>query len=317
MKHRATLIVAVLAIIGIALVCSPVVQAAESVPTAEEIAKMQAAMPEKPRVTPAKPRKLLVFNRSWGYYHSAIPYGAKAIEVMAKKTRAFEAVTTEDDSLFEPTKLGQFDAIVFNNTNNEIFLPQNLNELSPQEQEKAKQRDEMLKESLVRFLYNGGGLAVIHAGVASFRQWPEFGEIIGARFDNHPWGAGSTAVLRIEEPAHPLTAAFKEPYFIVTDELYQVKAPYSREKVRVLVSIDPNRTTITPQQRKAIHREDMDFPMTWVKDYGRGRVFYCALGHQHELFWNPVVLQHYLDGIQFVLGDLKADTTPSAKVVGK
>jgi len=278
---------------------------------------MQAAMPEKPRVTPAKPRKLLVFNRSWGYYHSAIPYGAKAIEVMAKKTRAFEAVTTEDDSLFEPAKLGQFDAIVFNNTNNEIFLPQNVNELSPPEQEKARRRDAMLKESLVRFLYNGGGLAVIHAGVASFRQWPEFGEIIGARFDNHPWGAGSTAVLRIEEPDHPLTAAFKEPYFIVTDELYQVKAPYSREKVRVLVSIDPNRTTITPQQRKAIHREDMDFPMTWVKDYGRGRVFYCALGHQHELFWNPVVLQHYLDGIQFVLGDLKADTTPSAKVAGK
>ena len=53
--------------------------------------------------------------------------------------------------------------------------------------------------------------------------------------------------------------------------------------------------------------------MTWIKSYGQGRVFYCALGHQHELFWNPIVLQHYLDGMQFVLGDLKADTTPSAK----
>jgi type 1 glutamine amidotransferase len=170
----------------------------------------------------------------------------------------------------------------------------------------------MLKESFVDFLSSGRGLAVIHAGVASFRQWPEFGEIVGARFDNHPWGAGSTVTLRVDEPDHPVTAAFKEPYFIVTDEIYQVKAPYSRDKVRVLLSVDPDRTRITPQQREAIHREDMDFAMTWVKRYGKGRVFYCALGHEHPLFWNPVVLQHYLDGIQFVLGDLAGDATPRA-----
>jgi hypothetical protein len=317
MNTRAVLLAAVWITIVTALIASATAKAAASAPTADEVAKMRAAMPEKPRVEPAEPRKLLVFSRSWGYYHSAIPYGAKAIEIMARKTGAFEAVLADDDIFFEPDKLGRFDAVVFNNTNNEIFLPQDLAALPAAEQKKARQRDAMLKESLVRFLKNGGGLAVIHAGVASFRQWPEFGEIIGARFDNHPWGAGSTAVLRIEEPDHPLTAAFKEPYFVVTDELYQVKSPYSREKVRVLVSIDPKRTTITPRQRKAIHREDMDFPMTWVKDYGRGRVFYCALGHQHELFWNPVVLQHYLDGIQFVLGDIEADTTPRAKVADR
>jgi type 1 glutamine amidotransferase len=77
--------------------------------------------------------------------------------------------------------------------------------------------------------------------------------------------------------------------------------------------VDPARSQITPEQKKLIHRADMDFAMTWVKTYGKGRVFYCALGHQHELFWNPVVLQHYLDGIQFALGDLKADPTPSVK----
>ena len=82
----------------------------------------------------------------------------------------------------------------------------------------------------------------------------------------------------------------------------------------MLISVDPVKTKITPEQKKLIHREDMDFAMTWVKSYGKGRVFYCALGHQHELFWNPIVLQHYLDGMQFVLGDLKADTTPSAKI---
>jgi len=289
----------------------------DPVPSAEEIARMQAAMPQKGRVPAQRPRKLLVFSRSWGYKHTARPYGAKAFEIMAERTGAFEAVISDDDRLFEPENLKTFDAVVLNNTNEEIFLPEEFARLSQQEQSKARQRDEMLKTSLADFIRHGGGLAVIHAGVASFAGWPEFGDIIGARFDNHPWGSGSTVVLRIEEPGHPLTAAFREPYVIVTDEIYQVTAPYSRENLRVLISVDPVRTRITPEQRELIHRDDMDFAMTWVKSYGKGRVFYCALGHQHELFWNPIVLQHYLDGMQFVLGDLKADMTPSARMTRK
>jgi len=305
-------------VLGISLLISPCLRAQEAVPSAQEIAKMQAAMPEKPCVPPERPRKLLVFSRSWGYKHTARPYGAKAIEIMGRKTGAFDVVLAEsDDSVFEPQNLKPFDAIVLNNTNEEIFLPEDFAKLSPDEQAKAQQRDDMLKKSFADFVRGGGGLAVIHAGVASFREWPEFENIVGARFDNHPWGAGSTVVLRIEEPDHPLTAAFKEPFFIVTDEIYQVKAPYSRASLRVLMSIDTERSRITPEQKKLIHREDMDFAMTWVKNYDKGRVFYCALGHQHELFWNPVVLQHYLDGMQFVLGDLKADTTPSAKAPKK
>lgn len=288
--------------------------AQDPAPSEQEIALVRAAMPEKARVTPEEPRKLLVFSRSWGYKHTARPYGDKAFEIMGQKTGAFEPVVSDDDSLFEPRKIKAFDAVVLNNTNEEIFLPEEFAKLSQEEQAKAKQRDEMLKNSLADFIRNGGGLAVIHAGVASFAGWPEYGKIVGARFDNHPWGAGTTVVLRIEEPDHPLTAAFREPYFIVTDEIYQVTEPYSREDLRVLISVDPAKTRITPQQKELIHRADMDFAMTWIKSYGKGRVFYCALGHEHELFWNPIVLQHYLDGMQFVLGDLKADATPSAKI---
>lgn len=288
--------------------------AQDPVPSEQEIAKMRATMPEKARVSPEEPRKLLVFSRSWGYKHTARPYGDKAFEIMGRKTGAFEPVVSDDDSLFEPHKIRAFDAVVLNNTNEEIFLPEEFAKLPQEEQARARQRDEMLKSSLANFIRNGGGLAVIHAGVASFAGWPEYGKIIGARFDNHPWSAGTTVVLRIEEPDHPLTAAFREPYFIVTDEIYQVTEPYSRENLRVLVSVDPAKTRITPQQKELIHRADMDFAMTWIKSYGKGRVFYCALGHEHELFWNPIVLQHYLDGMQFVLGDLKADATPSAKI---
>jgi type 1 glutamine amidotransferase len=306
-----------LAFMAVLLVMPISVLAQDPQPSAAEIAKMQAAAPEKARVPPLKPRKLLVFSRSWGYKHTARPFGAKAIEILGQKTGAFEAVLTEDDALFEPQSLKQFQAVVLNNTNEEIFLPEDFAKLPAPEQAQARQRDEMLKKSFAEFVQGGGGLAVIHAGVASFRDWPEFGNMVGARFDNHPWGAGSTVVLRVEEPSHPLMAAFKEPSFLVTDEIYQVAAPYSRENLRVLLSIDTAKTKITPEHKKNIHRDDMDFAMTWIKSYGQGRVFYCALGHQHELFWNPIVLQHYLDGIQFVLGDLRADTTPSARLAKK
>lgn len=282
-------------------------------PSDEEAKKIIAAAPAKARVEPAKPRKLLVFSRAYGYVHSSIPYGEVAFKAMADKTKAFEVVCTTDADMFLPDNLKQFDAIVFNNTNEEIFLPENYKDLTGADKEAADKKDAALKLSFVNYLKNGGGLAVTHAGVASFRQWPEFGEIIAARFDNHPWVSGTEVTMKIEEPGHPLAAAFKdlkEPRFTIKDETYQVKENYSRDKVRVIVSIDTEKTNM---KLDGVHRTDGDFAITWVKPYGKGRVFYCAIGHDHPLFWNPMILQHYMDGIQFALGDLKADMTPVAR----
>jgi type 1 glutamine amidotransferase len=60
-------------------------------------------------------------------------------------------------------------------------------------------------------------------------------------------------------------------------------------------------------------RTDKDFAVSWIRGYGKGRVFYCFLGHNPQTFWNPSILQHYLAGIQFALGDLPAEATPSNK----
>lgn len=279
-------------------------------PTPAEIQKMRDAAPKEPRVKPQKSRRLLVYSVSWGYWHDSIPYGAKAAQILGEKTGAFDAVVSDDPRMFEADSLKQFDAILFNNTNNEIFLPEDMAKLSPEQRAEAQHRDELYKKNLVVFLQKGGGLAVIHAGVASFREWPEYGNIIGARFTNHPWNSGSTVALKVDEPDHPLAAAFKDPRFAfsVRDEIYQVGDPYSREKLRVLLSID---TTKTNMQVQGIERKDGDFAMSWIKTYGNGRVFYNAFGHDHDIFWNPVILQHWLDGIQYVLGDLPADAKPS------
>jgi len=277
-------------------------------PTTEEVGKMEAAAPKEARVKPEKKRKLLVYSVSWEYWHDSIPYGKKVVQILGEKTGAFETIVSDDPRMFEAETLKQFDAVLFNNTNNEIFLPEDFAKLDAAERAKALDQDARLKKSLVVFLQQGGGLAVIHAGVASFREWPEFGEIIGARFTNHPWVSGSTVTLKVDEPGHALAGAFKEPVFAIRDEIYQVGDPYSREKLRVLLSIDTGKTNMNVN---GIARKDGDFAMGWIKSYGKGRVFYNALGHDHDLFWNPMVLQHWLDGLQFVLGDLKADTKPS------
>lgn len=279
-------------------------------PTGVELEKIRAAVPAQPTVSASQPRRLLVFSKAWGYKHSAIPYGQAAFRLMAEKTKAFEAVISDDEAMFEADALSRFDAVLLNNSNNEVFLPEpeEFKRLSPERQNQARARDARLKQNFVEFLRSGQGLAVLHAGVASFREWPEYGVIIGARFDNHPWNEGSTVTLKMTDPGHPLTKAFgREPY-VIQDEIYQFKE-YRRDRLRVLFGVDVARTDFSKVQ-KAIRRTDGDFALAWVKEYGAGRVFYSALGHQHDLYWNPVVLQHFLDGIQFALGDLAAPTGP-------
>jgi len=265
--------------------------------TAEEIAKMEEAMPGAGRMTPAEPRKLLVFNLCKGYAHSAIPYGAKAFEIMGKKTGAFEATLTDDPAVFATDSLNQYDAVVMNNTTGEIF------------------EDPALKQSLLDFVKGGKGIIGVHAATDCFYQWAEYGEMMGGYFDGHPWGSGDTVTVEIDDPGHPLCAVFQGKRFDVKDEIYQIKAPYSRENLRVLLSLYTGTGTATNLDKgTAIKRTDGDFAVSWIRQYGEGRVFYCSLGHNHEIFWTPALLQYYLDGIQFALGDLEADMTPSAKL---
>lgn len=263
-----------------------------------ELEKIEKAIPKKATVKPIKSRKLLVFNRGKGLVHSAIPYGAKAIELMAQKTGAFEVVQTEDPNIFRPENLKQFDALCFNNSNRMDFF-----------------KDPLLAKSLLDFIKNGGGVVGIHAATTNFTKqwlldWPEGAELLGGVFNDHPWHEKVT--IKVDDPTHPLNAAFEGKSFELNDEIYQFTDPYSRDKLRILLSLDTTKTDMNKGSR--IKRDDNDFAVSWVKSYGRGRIFYCSLGHEHDIFFNPKILQHYLDGIQFALGDLKVDTTPTTKI---
>jgi type 1 glutamine amidotransferase len=244
-------------------------------------------MPEKVYARPLKPRKLLVFNLCKGFKHSSIPCAAKMLEIMGRKTGAFEPVLSEDPAAFAADNLAQFDAVCFNNTTGELF------------------DDPALRQSLLDFVKGGKGVVGIHAATDCFYQWPEYGEMMGGYFDGHPWN--ETVTVKIDEPEHPLNQAFGGQAFEVADEIYQFRDPYSRQRLRVLLSLDTGRTNM---QKEGIKRSDGDFAVSWVRTYGGGRVFFCSLGHREEVFWNPKILGHYLAGIQFALGDLPADAMP-------
>jgi type 1 glutamine amidotransferase len=130
--------------------------------------------------------------------------------------------------------------------------------------------------------------------------------MLGAKFTGHPWN--EEVGIRVEEPTHPLVAAFGGKDFRLADEIYQFGDPYNRKHLRVLLSLDTSRTNMNVKE--SLGRTDGDFAQAWVKPYGKGRVFYTGFGHRTEIYWNPAILQFYLDGIQFACGDLDAPLVP-------
>ena len=267
--------------------------------TADELQKIQNAVPEKPTVESVKPRKILVFWRCEGFFHTSIPVVNEALKIMGQKTGAYEvAVCTDDYSIFTPEKLRQFDVVCLNNTTNLKFNPKETPERC---------------EALMDFVKNGKGIVGIHAATDNFYDWPEAMEMMGGKFTGHPWTAGGTWAFKIDDPDHPLMAAFNGKGFKISDEIYRTDAPlYSRSKQRVLMSLDMSDPTT--KNAEGVRPSDNDTGITWIKDWGKGRIFYCSLGHNNHIFWNPTILQHYLDGIQFALGDYKVDTTPKPNV---
>jgi type 1 glutamine amidotransferase len=258
--------------------------------TPSQQAAIEEAVPDRPIVQPAQARLLLIFNLSKGYVHESIAWVDFAITRMGQKSGAFTVTASSDTTIFRAENLARFDAVLFNNNTGEPFA------------------DPTLRASLLAFVRGGGGVIGLHAATDGFFEWPEFGEMMGAYFKNHPWNEEVT--LLIEEPDHPITTAFDSFSYAVADEIYQFREPYSRDRLRVLISLDTARLDL---EREAVQREDRDFAIAWIREEGAGRVFYSSLGHRFEVFTDPTILRHWLAGIQYALGDLEAEATPSRR----
>lgn len=265
--------------------------------TTGERADIHAAVPNAPRVSAKQPRWLLIFYRTEGFVHASIPFGNEALAQLGIRTGAYRAELSEDMAVFEPGRLARFDAVLFNNTSKLAFA------------------DSGQRMALLEYLKAGRGFIGIHAPTECFPEnWPEARAMLGGVFHSHPWTANSTVAVKLDDPGHPVVAAFGGRGFWLREEIYQIVGPYSREKQRVVLSLDMSKPENRAPAAKFVRTDD-DFPISWVKQYdGGARVFYSSLGHNNDVYTTPQVLQHYLDGIQFALGDLAADAIPSARV---
>ena len=185
-----------------ATLCAPLVCGQQPAPqqaTPEQKQQIEAAIPKKAPAKPKKARRLLVTNFAKNgdrviRGHSAIPAGNYAIELMGKKTGAYEVVFSDDVEMFRPDKIRQFDAICFNNTQGVLF------------------NDPELRKSLLDFITEGHGFVGIHAAIATFvqhpvyDQWPAFGKMLGGTENGgHPWAPHRQLDIqggRSEEPAY-------------------------------------------------------------------------------------------------------------------
>lgn len=265
----------------------------------EERQAILAALPKEAPAKPRKPRKLLVLDVNIAYPgHRSIPNENFGIEQMGKQTGAYEAIFSNDLDNLKYDKIKQFDAVFLNNTVGQIYV------------------DPDVREGLTRFVREGGGLAGNHGTSHADMDWPEFSEMIGVRRGVHRENT-EQAWIKIVDPNSPLTAPFDGKEFLYQDEFFRFpNPPYSRDKLHVLLAIDVDKTDMNQGRPCASPcvRTDADYAVSWIRSYGKGRVFFAILGHNPTIFTTPPLARYFLAGIQFILGDLDADTTPSSKL---
>jgi type 1 glutamine amidotransferase len=160
--------------------------------------------------------------------------------------------------------------------------------------------DEAQKKELLAYVRDEGkGFVAAHVGLTAFESWPEFGELIGGRYDGHPWHQTGTVVN--EAPDFPITRHFP-PTFSISDEFYQAKnfSPDARVLLRLDVSKMPAHAELRNQT----------FPLLWAKTYGKGRVVYSSFGHDASIYDNRDIAQMFLEAIKWSLGLTEGDVSP-------
>jgi type 1 glutamine amidotransferase len=244
---------------------------------------------------PHRKRLLAWADTMTAYQHDSISHALATIERLGRESGAFDTFIRTDSQWItrQPVpaparnakNLNFFDAILFYGTGDDLNVRQ--------------------KADLLAFIHDDGkGFIGAHTGDDAFFNWPEFAEMIGGWFDNHPWGQFDAPVI-VEDPAFPAMKPFPRR-FTIHDEIYEHKN-FSRNKVHVLASLDASKLDYSKPE---IHRTDHDFPVAWAKMHGKGRVFYSTFGHGNEAWDNPMVQQMYLEAIQWAMRMTGEDIVP-------
>jgi uncharacterized protein len=238
-------------------------------------------------------RRLLVIGQSKGYQHDSISTAMATLYNLGRASHQWDTFFRTDCTAItkKPLKWGAknldaFDAVAF-------FTDGDLD------------MDDSQKADLLSFIHDDGkGFIGIHSAAITFLSWPEYGKMLGGRFDGHPWGEFK-APLVVEDSEFPGMRRLQR-YFTLHDEIYQIK-DFSRENVRVLLRLDAGEVDLS---RKGVRRKDKDFAVIWARKYGKGRVLYNGLGHREEVWERPDIQKMWQEMVRWSMGDLRGDASP-------
>ena len=241
------------------------------------------------------------------YQHDAVSHALATIEELGYKSGIYDTYIRTDIQLLTKHAIQFAENVAVPDTKGNVANYKTLNDFDAVffygigELELTNQQ----KADLLSFIKDDGkGFVGAHTAITSFYTWPEWGEMIGGYFDDHPWLIFDAPVIN-EAPDFPAMKGFPRE-FVARDEIYQVKN-FSRDKVRVLARLDANKIDLNNPR---VHRKDKDFAVAWAKTYGKGRVFYSCFGHTNESWDDPRMQQMWLEAIKWTMGLTQGDARP-------
>jgi type 1 glutamine amidotransferase len=239
------------------------------------IALVAATLAASPSQAEHWPNRILYFTHSAGYRHQVIPTSQAVLKQLGENSRAFKVTTTEDVSAFTTENLRHYAAVVFFTTG----------ELPMSDAQKA---------ALLAFVRSGRGFLGVHSATDTFYMWPDYRKLIGGYFNEHPWHQKVT--VEVADPGNPLVG-FLAPSFAISDEIYQIR-DFDAPASRVLLRLDPKSVDLGANN---VHRQDYGWPLAWTRSFGRGRVFYTALGHEEAVWRDPRYQQMLTNAISWTM----------------
>jgi hypothetical protein len=140
---------------------------------------------------------------------------------------------------------------------------------------------ERAETALVSYVRSGKGLVLYHFALASFEHWPEFEKLSGGNWrpNQGHHSARHDYTVDVRDASHPIMKGLKKSFPQLNDELYANLKWQPPEAFHVLATAYDDHKLYKGQARQPIPGDGLDHPMLWTLNYGQGRIFVTALGH--------------------------------------
>jgi type 1 glutamine amidotransferase len=260
-------------------------------------------------------KKVLFFIKSAGFPHPVVtrkegePSLAERVLTRAGKEHGFEVVATKDGRMFEPDKIGEWDAFVFETTGD--LTTQGGSEKSPPMSPEGE-------KAFYDAIRGGKGFLGMHCAADTFghhgkrnkgREDPYI-QMIGGEFVSH--GPQQVATIEVVDPKFPgMESGFGSlgQSFTINDEWYALKnMPDDLHVIMVQVTKGMRSGPVREYNRP-------NYPMTWARRHDKGRVFYTSMGHREDVWENPMYQGLLLGALGWATGRVEADVDPNVRKV--